>query len=358
MRHARMLVFGAAVTLGVATGIGACGSEGTGPASGVEVVLALQNLRALDPETEGTYHAWAVRADWRAVSAGRFVLPAEGRLTVESPIDDLASLMITVEPPGDDDDRPSDQWLLGGMFEGDTAALSIEGYVTPGVPLEREIGGHVLFTPSDNLWAGYPSNEDAGIWVFNIEGPGMPTEFYLHDPSSPFFLKMAPLREGWVYEGWVVRDYGTPAACWISYGKWVPGEFDRLNTMDNTGLGPFSGWLDYVGNPMGIQHNFPGDDWVENPHDFPVPCGLSLPFDMNGNAAEGVVSPWTHVMTVEPAFDVTPESPNTDLAAPLGAKPFLIQPYRNPFGEGAIDSPRVIEYRPEYVPSGTAIIIR
>lgn len=358
MNQRRRLALGVSVALAVATWIAACGDEGTGPAGAVDVLVEFQNLRSLDPQTEGTYEAWAIRADRKAVSAGRFTLSADGRLTVESPIGDPESFMITVEPPGDDDDQPSDQWLLGGMFDGDTAALTIEGYVTPGSPLEREIGGHVLFTPSDNPWNGYPSREDAGLWVFNIEGPGMPTDFYMHDPDSPFYLKMAPLRKGWVYEGWVVLDYATPGECWISYGKWVPGEFNRANTMDNTGFGPFSGWLDYVGNPVGIQHNFPGDDWVDNPHGFPVPCGLSLPFDLNGNAAEGINSRWTHVMTIEPAFDIQPESPYTDLAAPLAAKPFLLQPYRNPMGEGPVDSARVIEYHSEHVPSGTAIISR
>ncbi len=357
MKQGRRWALGTSVALSVATWIAACG-EGTAPSDPVDVMLELHDLRPLDPETEGTYEAWAVRADWKAVSAGRFTLPADGRVTVESPISDPASFMITVEPAGDDDDQPSDQWLLGGTFERDTAALSIEGYVTPGVPLEREIGGHVLFTPSNNVWAGYPSNEDAGIWVFNIEGPGLPTEFYMHDPGSSFFLKMTPLREGWVYEGWVVLDYATPGECWVSYGKWVPGQLDRLNTMDNTGLGPFSGWMDYVGSPMGVQNNFPGDDWVDNALDLPVPCGLSLPFDLNGNAALGINSRWTHVMTIEPALDIEPESPYTDPAAPLDAKPFLLQPYRNPFGEGRPDAVRVIEYHSELVPGGTAIISR
>ncbi len=79
---------------------------------------------------------------------------------------------------------------------------------------------------------------------------------------------------------------------------------------------------------------------------------------MNGNAAAGIDSRWTHVITIEPAFDVDPESPDVDPGAPLQAKPFFIQPYRNAFGEAPWDTPRVIDYYSEHVPHGSAIISR
>ncbi len=38
-------------------------------------------------------------------------------------------------------------------------------------------------------------------------------------------------------------------------------------------------------------------------------------------------------------------------------RPFLVQPYRNPFGEGPPNEGRVVEYHPELVPTGTATIV-
>lgn len=46
----------------------------------------------------------------------------------------------------------------------------------------------------------YPSNEDAGIWIFEMEGDVEEGDSYL-----PF----GNLNEGWSYEGWIVRDHGS-----------------------------------------------------------------------------------------------------------------------------------------------------
>jgi len=331
-----------------------CGDDGI--QVGTTISVSLEGLRDLDPATEGTYEAWITDSGGNMVSLGRFLLPKEGRVIFENPVGTPSSFMITLEPPGDDDDQPSIYRLLGGTFDGSVAELRIDGYVTAGPPLEEHIGTHVLFTPANNAWRGYPSDEDAGIWIFNIRAIADPMRRQGLDLSSEFFLKVTPLSAGWTYEGWVVHDYGKPTECWISYGKMVPGEFNRLNLQDNTGFGPFSGYTDYVGNPLAIQHNFPGDDWVENPYGFPVPCGLELPFDMNGNSTRGIKSPWTHVITIEPAFDLLTESPEVDPAAPLTARPFLIRPYRDAFGEGPADEPRLIQYDGAQVPRGRAAL--
>lgn len=331
---------------------GGCGNDGL--SVGTTVGLDLQGLKSLDPTIEGTYQAWVVDGSGVVHSAGRFGLEDQSHVVLENPTGDPASLIITIEPPGDDDDEPSDMALLGGTFDGARAELTIDGFVTSGVGLREEIGSHALFTPANNAWMGYPSIEDAGIWVFNLHATDDPMQREGLDLSSEFFLKVTPLMEAWVYEGWVVYDYGQPGECWVSYGKMEAGDFDRLNRQDNTGFGPFSGYMDYVANPVAIQHNFPGDDWVENPYGYPVPCGLEIPFDLNGNESLDIKSRWTHVITIEPASDMLAESPELDPAAPLSARPFFIQPYRNPIGEGLADEARVILYNPEGVPRGTA----
>ncbi len=328
-----------------ATGVlysGCGGGETTAPPPGSSAVLelSLERLAALDPATEGRYETWVIAPGGEIRSAGRFDAPAggTGQLELNSPLGAPAFVMITVEPPGDTDDRPSQQKLIGGEVRDGSAALEYVNYLTPGIALEPAPGTHVLFTPSDNAELGYPSNEDAGLWMFNIEGDTLRGDFY---------LTYTPLTRGWTYEGWIVYDYGTPAACWISYGKFQPNNRSKQDQRDDTGLGPFSGQLDYE-RAMPDEIVFPGDDWVSNPHGFEVPCGLELPFDLNGEPALGIESRWTHVITIEP--DTEEDEP------PVGRSPFFLRPYRNAFGEGFADEPRTILYYPDDLPSGTARI--
>lgn len=321
--------------------VAACGEEGVGPPAGTtDVVLELTGLRALDSVAEGTYEAWAVAADGRIASAGRFSLPLDGPLVVVSPIGAPAHFMITVEPPGDADDRPSPHKLLGGRFTGATAVLDINRYVTAGIPLEPAPGTHVLFTPSDNAELGYPSHEDAGIWLFNIRGDTL---------DGSFYLTFTPLTAGWSYEGWVVRDYASDSAVWLSYGKFAPDQFRKANTRDDTGLGPYSGQLDYR-QAMPQEIRFPGDDWVANPYGEPVPGDVALPIDLNGGGPAALPSRWTHVITIEPW------GPDRDPEMPRDARPFLLAPYSNPIGQGRPEEPRTIEYHAELLPTGIATL--
>lgn len=317
-------------------------SEGTGPPnlSDTPLELALVNLQKLDPATEGTYEAWIIGSDGTIYSAGRFELPDGGRVTLTSRLENPEHLMITVEPPGDEDDAPSGHKLVGAKFDGLTATLDLNHYVTAGIPLEPSPGTHVLFTPSDNAELGYPSYEDAGIWVFNIHGDTL---------DGSFYIKLTPLTEGWSYEGWMVYDYGTPNAVWASYGKFKADPFRRVKGRDDTGLGPYSGQLDYR-YAMPQEVVMPGDDWVSNPFNLPVPGGFTLPFDLNGDASQGIKSRWTHVITIEPW------GPNRDPEMPHQAQPFFLEPYRNPIGEATVEQPRTIEYHPERLPSGTATL--
>lgn len=317
-----------------------CSDGATGPpaAAGADLELQLHRLPVLDPEREGVYEAWLVDAAGAIHSAGRFQPPADGRVALPAPVAEAEYAMLTVEPPGDEDDQPSQQKLLGGELRGGTAQLDVNRYVTAGIPLEAEPGTHVLFTPSDNGELGYPSNEDSGIWLFNIRGDTI---------DSSFYLTFTPLTRGWMYEGWVVRDHGTADEIWLSYGKFEPDNFRKQRSRDNTGVGPFSGQIDYERwNPTEIV--MPGDDWVANPHGYPVPGGLELPLDLNGNARSGAPSRWTHVITIEPQTEEDEDA--------WAARPFLLRPYRNPIGEAAADVPRTVEYVPDGLPRATAAL--
>jgi hypothetical protein len=321
----------------------ACGGDGAAgpPEPGdTDIVLQLLGLQPLDQAVDGHYEAWAIGSDGTSRSAGHFV-PGTGSITVSSPIQNPAKLLITIEPPGDADGQPSASELLGGDFQGGTATLSIVRYVTGVSELEDEPGHHALFTPSNRFELGFPSIEDAGLWAFAPD----PTK----TTHRNYYLRLTPLRAGWTYEGWIVHEYGSPSECWVSYGKFLPDQFRLVNTRDDTGLGPFSGQVDYV-NAMPIEVDMPGDDWVSNIHDMPVPCGLTLPFDLNGDAGAGIPSSWTHVITIEPMFNKGEPV--------LSERPFVLQPYRNPFGQGPPNEGRSVEYHPEFVPSGTATIQR
>ena len=309
------------------------GDSATGPRIevGTRLELTTVGLPALDPAREGSYEAWVVDADGRAYSAGRFT--PTGAVTLQSPIAAPDAFEITIERPGDSDDRQSEQRLLRGRLRGTGADLAIAGAVTQGdLSLRTNPGTFTMFSPSDNSWAGYPSNEDAGVWLFNVR----PRETQQNDA----WVRLTQLQSGWTYEGWMVRDFGTPAAIWLSYGKFVPDRTGAVSGRDDTGWGAFSGVLDFR---TAGEEEFPGDDWISNPLDFPFPAALTLPLDLREKTATGA-SRWTHVITIEPAWN-RGEAIGSEL-------PSFMRPYHDPFGDGGPSIPRTITFRSETVPSG------
>jgi hypothetical protein len=321
--------------------LAACAGEGTAPPQVSSLELQLSGrVRALDSLSEGTYEGWVIGTDGTIESAGRFSLPPDGRVTLGSPIAEPEFFMLTIEPPGDSDSQPSLHKLLGGPFDGATATLSVERYVTATLPLEPNPGTHVLATLSDNE-GGNSTNEESGVWLFDARGDTLDNSFY---------LDFTPLTEGWVYEGWIVRNHGMANELWISYGKFKPDALRQSNSRDDTGLGPFSGLADYDrAFPFTIR--VPGDDWLANPLGISMPGALSLPLDLNGDAASGVPSPWTHVITIEPW------SANREAELPAESTPFFLEPYRNAIGDGPPQQPRMIAFHPDRLPIGLAAII-
>ena len=241
-----------------------------------------------------------------------------------NPLADAAGVFVTVEPPGDIDPAPSSAVLLRGRFSRGRAVLSIEGAITDGRPLEPDPGAHSLFTTSNNVELGYPSFENAGLWLFSVA----PSR-NVHGTRE---VKLTPLRAGWVYEGWIVRQ--TEPAIWISYGKFRPDELSLLTSRDDTGAGPFAGDEDF--RNAGVE-DVPGEEWtsdrVAGQLGVTLPAGVTLPVALDAtDAAGGAV--WHHVITIEPAFDET--------EGPLEGRPFAVRPYANPIGAGGPGEPRVI----------------
>ncbi len=320
----------------------ACSSDGFAPTPQTQILVELTGVGPLDSSTEGTLHAWVVGRDGIIRSAGPLPTGEQAQGIVTSSVSDLEFIVLTLQLPGETDDRPSAHKLLGGRFDNDVAILTIDQYVTlAGIPLEPDPGTHILATLSDNTGLGPFDNEEAGIWLFD------PTVDTL---DASYYQNFAPLTTGWTYEGWVVRDYGLSNDVWISYGKFVSDPFRQANARDDTGVGYFSGMTGFeFARPLFIR--FPGDDFLSDALGFPPPAGISLPIDLNGDASAGAESRWTHVITIEP-WDV-----NWDAELPDVSRPFFLQPYRNAIGEAAADVPRTIRFHPETLPTGTATVV-
>lgn len=329
------LRIGVAAALAAATtGLAGCdlSSEPLGPA-GTPLRLELGGLPAIDPATVGQYEAWVVDRSGAAWSAGRFD-PAVGGVDLVTPVSGGVRFLVTLEQPGDLDALPSAQVILRGELSDGRATLRPEGAVTAAdLPFRESPGQWTVFTPSDNAEHGYPSNEHAGIWLFN----SAPRETEQRD----FYVRLSPLEDGWHYEGWMVRDLGRPGEVWLSYGKFRPSPDGTVDHRDHTGWGPFSGVDDY--RTAGAE-NYPGEDWVANPFGYDVPGGLELPIDLREQDASGEFR-WTHVITVEPAWEY--DEPLTT------ERPFVIRPYLDRFVDTGIGRPRPITLRDEALPHGT-----
>jgi hypothetical protein len=310
-----------------------CGSDPTASVSvGATLALSVTGLSALDATTDGRYEAWVVDRAGTSYSLGPVDVRSGGSLTFPNPVADPATFLITYEPRGDTDPGPSSHRLLAGPIRGGRAQLSVQGAVTASdLPLRERPGQFTMFSPSDNFRNGYPSHEESGIWLFNMA----PRETQQGD----MWVRLTQLQQGWVYEGWMVRDIDTPNAVWLSYGKFLPDASGTVNTRDDTGWGEFSGVTDFLKG----EEEFPGDDWISNPLGYQVPGGLTLPLNLREKSATGA-GRWTHLITIEPS---------SDRGEPVTTpRPFTIRPYRDPFGDGAPGTARTITFRADGVPRG------
>jgi hypothetical protein len=318
--------------LAVLLAAAACTSDSTTApiAAGRTFTITTTHLPPLDAAREGRYVVWFFDASGLTRSGGDFTV---GTSTLATPIADPVALAISIERPGvPAADGPSGPLILQGRLAAGHAALTVVGAVTQrDVPLRERAGQFTMFTPSDNDVNGYPSHESSGVWLFNVQAST--TE------QNDFYVRLAQLQTGWTYEGWMVRDYGTPLAIWLSYGKFVPDWAGAVNSPDDTGWGPFSGVTDYTNSRL---EDFPGDDYISNPLHLPFPSALTLPLDFRERNASGQLR-WTHVISIEPG---------SDRGEPIGSeRPFFLRPYVDPFGDLNPGAPRTITFHPDAVPS-------
>lgn len=312
-------------TLVVALWMAACGGDGpAGPALGDELRLEITGMGAV-PAEMGRLHVWVYGAGDTALAAvippGQGALPASVRFT--SPLDRPEGVLISLELPGAVPSSPGVSRVMDGRFSGSAAALNAQGSITDGRPFQEFPGAHSLFTTSNNS-EGYPSFEEAGLWLFTLTP--------LQNVHESREVRVTPLRRGWTYEGWIVRQ-GDPEV-WISYGKFTPDEFGLLTSRDDTGTGPFAGAEDFLN--AGVE-DVPGEEWtsteIADQLGLTLPAGLQVPLALDAVDAAGNAV-WHHAITVEPAENLS--------EGPLEGVPFPIQPYENPIGPDGPGVPRTI----------------
>jgi len=305
------------------------------------LTLRLLELPAYDTTVVGPFAVWVLEGNSSPVLLGRFEAtgaPLDLAFELDRPQPD--GVMVTLEPPRRTTSSPSQQRIMGGAFASDLAGLSVVGFLTPNLNLETVPGAHRLGTFEEVAGRGRLSSSDAGLWLTDPRGT-------IADGTA--YLSLTPLTPGWIYEGWVVRDWHSASEVWLSYGKFSPDSLRQVRSRDDTGPGPFSGSADYVEVwPQDVV--VPGDDWLSNPMDLVLPTGVTLPLDLNGCEACGEPSRWTHLISVEPSTDQG--------EAPWEAEPFFIRPYANPIGEGRSEEPRAVLIRSQSLPRGEARIVR
>lgn len=240
-----------------------------------DLTLNLSGLEDLGPDF--AYEGW-ILVNGAPESTGTFTVDSNGMLSentfaVEAGMLNAATkFILTVEPSPDGDSAPSDQKLIAGDFNGNSASVSTSTAPAVG-DFSSAAGTFFLRTPTDEPpGTGNNGNDQYGVW-FGL--PGMP-------PSANLTLPVLP--QGWTYEGWVVGDAGPLST----------GTFTSLDEMDdNAGTtSSFSG-TEQLGPPL------PGEDFFNN-----APAGETFPLDVRGRNV---------VISIEPVPD--------NSAAPFVLKP-------------------------------------
>jgi hypothetical protein len=139
--------------------------------------------------------------------------------------------VLTIEPNGDQDEKPSQVHILGGKYDHKSADLSIAHETSINTDFTSADGTFILAAPT----GGTPNQ---GMW-FVIPGEGKPS------------LSLPELPEGWAYEGWVVNTKNEAVLS--------TGIFRDFTIADSDNAGIFAGASKLNFPPL------PGQDIVQTP---------------------------------------------------------------------------------------------
>jgi hypothetical protein len=264
-----------------------------------ELELNISGLEDLGPNAR--YEGWVI-INGNPVSTGVFAVNSQGQMSqtifevpaTEGKLKEATAFVLTIEPYPDPSPEPSNQHLMAGNFEINTASLSI-GHPAALNSLFTSAAGHFLLATPTTVAI---DDEKSGIWFINASSGA---------PAAG--LQLPALPAGWRYEGWVVIN-GVPVST---------GAFMQSNAAD--AAAPFSGPL--PGPP------FPGEDFIIN-----APASLTFPTNLSGSMA---------VITVEPYPDNSPA-------------PFLLKPLVRMIPNPAMQHfTYAMNLNPGSFPTGTAV---
>ncbi len=179
-------------------------------------------------------HGRPVTLDGTLIDAGRFETSFD--------LDSSLYAFVTIEPPGDADDVPSQTRLMGGLIRDHAAELLVTNYEGLEDGLVLSMGSYILATPTN----GPNTDETSGIWFVNLTAGDMGRGLRVPVPLA-----------GWHYEGWVQVEGAT-----LSTGAIPHHSRDDL-------AAPYSG-----PNPT---FGFPGEDFLHN-----APPGVNFPLRLGG----------------------------------------------------------------------------
>ncbi len=253
------LLTAAAVAGSLATLLSVHPASAAGSAQKSTVDLSFTNLPVL---TGGAhYEAWA-EVDGKAASLGKFSPTGKGLTNFKGSgaprfraSKKATGLFVTIEPPKDNDLKPSEVRVVAGAFAQGRATLSSSDKSAIGTDFRTAKGDVLVAAPTA------PKTDPlAGVWWYN------PT-------TKSASITIPALSPGWVYEGWVVL--GGQAV--------TTGQFSKANEADR-----FNGYSGEGGVPA-----VPGEDFVRN-----APAGLKFPISVANSKV---------FITVEPISDGDPK---------------------------------------------------
>jgi len=277
------------------------------------------DFQGLQPLNNGYhYEVWSVN-DCVASSLTRFnineaghLIRLDGQIMPEqsfpiSPASILGDILITIEPPGEDDGRPSATRYLAGTIINGNAELTVVHPLALGPRYRNSSGAFILSSPSSPV--GRKTIEwMSGIWWVDV------ADAELGMTAPGVYLPYAP--SGWNYEGWVVFN-GQP----LTTGRFIRNSGYDLDDMPDSDAPEYSPY-----NGTDPVPRWPGEDFIRNP-----PEGLTFPTDIRGNdlfisiepSPDDSVLPFTlHALTgrvpTDGEFHTTYELTNNSETYPTG----------------------------------------
>ncbi len=175
-------------------------------------------------------------------------------------LDSSLYAFVTIEQAGNTSQGPSKSRLMGGLFSGMEAELSVIKFEGLEDNLVLATGRYILATPTN----GPGTDEKSGIWFVDLSSDGRGRGLQIPIPL-----------EGWRYEGWVITEGHR-----FSTGAITHHSRDDL-------AAPYSGSSPTFG--------YPGEDFLYN-----APPGVTFPLDLSNAQI---------LVTIEPYPDPDPDNP-------------------------------------------------